>query len=83
MEYTFGDLVKDGEMTLGMHKIRNFMSIVTVDECRLVHEDFNRILKGTLEFCISRSYQHYNKRIYKGRIIDNLEFLSRITERLE
>ena len=31
MEYTFGDLVKDGEMTLGMHKKGNFMSIVTVD----------------------------------------------------
>ena len=51
MEYTFGDFIKDGEMTLGMHKKGNFMSIVTVDECQIVDEDFNLILKATLEFC--------------------------------
>ena len=48
MEYTFGDLVKDGEMTLRMHRKGSFMSIVTVDECQLVHEDFNKVLKSTL-----------------------------------
>lgn len=31
MEYTFGDLVKDGPLELGMHKKRQFMSVVTVD----------------------------------------------------
>lgn len=66
MEYTFGDLVKDGPMTLGMHKVRNFMSIVTVDECQLVHEDFNRVLRGVLEHCVSRDYSHYHKKKHKG-----------------
>lgn len=64
MEYTFGDLVKDGEMTLGMHKKGHHMSIVTVDECQLVHEDFNKILKATLEFC--KKYTKYHKRRHDG-----------------
>ena len=29
MEYTFGDMEKNGPMTLGMHKKKHFMSIVT------------------------------------------------------
>ena len=50
MEYTFGDMEKGGPMTLGMHKKKHFMSIVTVDQCQLVHEDFNVILRGVLDF---------------------------------
>lgn len=66
MEYTFGDLVKDGEMTLGMHKKGNFMSIITVDECQLVDEDFNRILSFVLDFANEREYKFYHKRTHKG-----------------
>ncbi|MBQ0078901.1 MAG: 23S rRNA (uracil(1939)-C(5))-methyltransferase RlmD [Eubacterium sp.] len=66
MEYTFGDMVKDGPTTLGMHKKGHFMSIVTVDECQLVHEDFNKVLKGTLEFVQERGYSHYHKRKHTG-----------------
>ncbi len=66
MEYTFGDLVKDGPLCLGMHKIRNFMSIVTVDNCLLVDEDFNKILRYTLDFATERGYKHYHKRAHEG-----------------
>lgn len=66
MEYTFGDQVKDGPMTLGMHQKRRFMSIVTVDECQLVHDDFNKILRATLDFCTERGYRHYHKKSHKG-----------------
>lgn len=66
MEYTFGDQVKDGPMTLGMHQKRRFMSIVTVDECQLVHEDFNKILRATLDFCEEKGYRHYHKRSHRG-----------------
>jgi 23S rRNA (uracil-5-)-methyltransferase RumA len=66
MEYTFGNEVKDGEMTLGMHKKGRFMSIVTVDECQLVDEDFNMILKATLEFCREKGYGHYHKKSHLG-----------------
>ena len=42
------------------------MSIVTVDQCQLVHEDFNVILRGVLEFASSRGYTHYHKKAHKG-----------------
>lgn len=64
MEYTFGDLVKDGPLTLGMHKKGNFMSIVTVDHCQLVHEDFNIVLSAVLDFC--SGYTKYHKKKHRG-----------------
>ncbi|MBO5994982.1 MAG: 23S rRNA (uracil(1939)-C(5))-methyltransferase RlmD, partial [Firmicutes bacterium] len=66
MEYTFGDLVKDGEMTLGMHMKGKFMSIITVDQCQLVHPDFNKILRATLDFVIQKGYPKYNKKSHAG-----------------
>ena len=66
MEYTFGDLEKDGPLTLGMHKKKHFMSIVTSDCCQLVPEDFNSILRGTLEFCRDREYRFYHKMSHEG-----------------
>ena len=66
MEYTFGDLVKDGPLCLGMHKKKNFMSIVTVDHCQLVDRDFNRILRFTLDFAVERGYSHYHKKSHRG-----------------
>lgn len=66
MEYTFGDFVKDGEMTLGMHRKKNFMSIVTVDNCQLVDPDFNVILKSVLAFAVEQGYTFYHKRSHSG-----------------
>ncbi|WP_200851224.1 hypothetical protein, partial [Klebsiella pneumoniae] len=34
MEYTFGDEVKGGPLTLGMHKKGRHLDIITVDDCR-------------------------------------------------
>ena len=66
MEYTFGNLVKDGPMCLGMHKKKNFMSIVTVDHCQLVDEDFNKILRYALDFAKKHGYRHYHKKKHEG-----------------
>ncbi len=66
MEYTFGDTVKDGPLCLGMHRKKHFMSIVTVDECQLVPEDFNRILSAVLEFCQKKGYRFYHKKSHEG-----------------
>ena len=66
MEYTFGDFVKDGETTLGMHRKKNFMSIVTVDKCQLVDEDFNAILDATLSFVKEKGYPFYHKKTHRG-----------------
>jgi 23S rRNA (uracil1939-C5)-methyltransferase len=66
MEYTFGDEVKDGPMTLGMHKKGRFMSIITVDECQLVDPDFNLLLDATLQFCNEKGYPFYHKKSHNG-----------------
>ena len=66
MEYTFGDEVIDGPMTLGMHKAKRHMSIVTTDCCQIVPDDFNKILRATLEFCTERNYPHYHKKRRDG-----------------
>jgi 23S rRNA (uracil-5-)-methyltransferase RumA len=66
MEYTFGDEFKNGPKTLGLHKRRQFMSIITVDECLLVDQDFNDILKCTLDFFVEGDYPHYNKKDHAG-----------------
>lgn len=71
MEYTFGDLVKGGELTLGMHLAGKYWSIVTTDECQLVHLDFNEILKATLMFCVEKGYPRFGKKFHDG-IMRNL-----------
>ena len=68
MEYTFGDLVKDGEMTLGMHQLGRFLSIITVDHCQLVPEDYNRILRYTLDWAIQGGYTKYHKKRHQGQL---------------
>lgn len=71
MEYTFGDLVKDGPLQLGMHKKGNYMSVITVDNCQLVPDDFNRILRYTLGFAQAHGLNHYHKKTHKG-VLRNL-----------
>ncbi len=66
MEYTFGDMQKGGEMTLGMHQKKRFMNIITVDRCQLVHPDFNVILKAVLDFCHEKGYPKYNAKTHEG-----------------
>ena len=66
MEYTFGDLEKGGELELGMHFRGRFMSIITTDECRLVPDPFNVILRSVLEFCRLRGYRPYHRKTHEG-----------------
>ncbi|MBE6036557.1 MAG: 23S rRNA (uracil(1939)-C(5))-methyltransferase RlmD [Clostridiales bacterium] len=66
MEYSFGDEVIGGEMTLGMHKAGSYMSIVTTDCCQIVPDDFNRILRAVLDFCTERGYTFYHKKRKNG-----------------
>lgn len=50
MEFTFGDEVKDGPLSLGMHKRGSFYDIVSVTDCRIVHADYRKILICTRDF---------------------------------
>lgn len=66
MEYSFGDEIKGGAMTLGMHKRGQFNSVVTVEQCKLVDDDFNNILKTSLEYFLERNVPHYNNKSHRG-----------------
>ena len=50
MEFSFGDEVKDGPLSLGMHKRGSFYDIVSVTDCRIVDEDYRKILKCVLDY---------------------------------
>ena len=61
MEYTFGDAVKDGPMTLGLHKRSSKFDVVNANECVLVHDDFNRIVTFTLKYFSEEGISYYKK----------------------
>lgn len=50
MEFTFGDEVKDGPLSLGMHKRGSFYDIVSVTDCQIVEEDYRKILRCTVSY---------------------------------
>ena len=50
MEFTFGDEVKDGPLSLGLHKRGGFYDIVTVSSCQIMDEDYRRILTATRDY---------------------------------
>lgn len=70
MEFTFGDEVKDGPLTLGMHKRGSFYDVVTVEGCRIVDEDYRLILKTVLAYFAScsggRGIRYYHRMRHEG-----------------
>lgn len=50
MEFSFGDEIKDGPLALGMHKRGSFYDIVSVTDCRIVDEDYRKILSCVLSY---------------------------------
>ena len=66
MEYTFGDEVKDGPLALGMHKRGSFYDIVTVDECRIVDDDYRKILGTTVEYFREKNIPFYHRMRHEG-----------------
>lgn len=66
MEFSFGDEVKDGPLSLGMHKRGSFYDIVTVSECKLVDGDYRRILKATLSYFRTRDKAFYHRLRHEG-----------------
>ena len=66
MEFTFGNEVKDGELLIGLHKKNSAMSIVPVEDCLLVDEDYRTILKMTGEYFRAKNLPHYNIKSHEG-----------------
>ena len=66
MEFSFGDEYKDGPLALGLHKKNSFYDIITVDSCRIVHEDFRRILSCVLTYFTELHAPYYHKQSHTG-----------------
>ncbi|WP_291566346.1 MULTISPECIES: 23S rRNA (uracil(1939)-C(5))-methyltransferase RlmD [unclassified Clostridium] len=66
MEFTFGDMEKGGELTLGMHVKNQNFSIITVDKCKIVDEDFRTILHATLEHFRKTDLPYYKVLKHEG-----------------
>lgn len=61
MEFSFGDEVKEGPLTLGMHKRNSFYSIVDTRNCCIVDEDFRQILCRVLDYFRGNNQSYYHK----------------------
>ncbi len=66
MEFSFGDEYKDGPLSLGMHKRGSFYDVVAVTDCRIVDEDYRRILGGTLEFFREKGTAYFHRLRHEG-----------------
>ena len=59
MEFTFGDLEKGGELTLGMHMKGKSFGVLTVDNCMIVDEDFRKVLTVTVQYFRKKNLPYY------------------------
>ena len=66
MEFSFGDEYKDGPLSLGLHKKGSTYDVLTAGDCKLVHEDMNKILLCVLNFFKERNVCYYRKLQHEG-----------------
>jgi 23S rRNA (uracil-5-)-methyltransferase RumA len=66
MEFSFGDEIKNGPLTLGLHKKNSFHDIITVSGCQIVHHDYSLILDCVRDFCSEKELPHYKKTTHEG-----------------
>lgn len=66
MEFSFGDEYKDGPLALGMHKRGSFYDLVTVRDCKIVDEDFRKILSATLSFFSEHEVSFFHRMRHEG-----------------
>lgn len=66
MEFSFGDEVKDGPLTLGLHKKGSFHDIIDADCCKIVHKDFTTVLSCVRNYCREEKIPYYRKNTHQG-----------------
>lgn len=66
MEFTFGDMEKGGDLTLGMHVKNRSFSIVTVDNCQIVDKDFRDILTTVVNYFNKKALPKYRVMSHEG-----------------
>mgnify|MGYP002560504375 CR=1 FL=1 len=66
MEFSFGDEYKDGPLSLGLHKKGSTYDVLTACDCKIVHEDFTKILTCVLAYFKERNASYYHKISHEG-----------------
>lgn len=66
MEFSFGDACKDGELELGMHKRGSFHDIVTVSDCKIIDDDYRKILIFTRDYFRENKVKYYHRKSHEG-----------------
>ena len=66
MEFSFGDETKDGPLTLGMHKRGSFYDVLTVNDCRIVDEDYRKILTAVRDYFAEKNVCFYHRLSHEG-----------------
>ena len=66
MEFSFGDEYKDGPLSLGLHKKGSTYDVLNAEDCKLVHEDMDKILSCVLHYFREREVSYYHKMQHTG-----------------
>ena len=66
MEFSFGDAVKDGPLTLGLHRKGSFHDIVDTEGCEIVHADYSKVLACVRNYAREYHLPYYHKRDHRG-----------------
>lgn len=66
MEYSFGDAYFEGPLALGLHKRGSMYDIVNATDCRIIHEDYNKVVAGVLEYFRALNTPFYHKKRHEG-----------------
>lgn len=66
MEFSFGDEYKDGPLSLGMHKRGSFYDVVTVETCKIVDEDYRKILAAVKKYFAENGVSYFHRLTHQG-----------------
>ena len=66
MEFSFGDEYKDGPLALGLHKRNSMYDIVPVTECKIIDEDYRKILTCVQDYVIEKELPFQHKLSHEG-----------------
>lgn len=66
MEFSFGDEYKGGPLSLGLHKKGSIHDVINASGCKIVNNDYSKILDCVKDFFAVRNVPHYNKNTHVG-----------------
>ena len=66
MEFSFGDEFLGGPLALGLHKRGTMYDIVNATDCKLVHDDYNKVVQSALDYFQKLEVPFYHKRKHVG-----------------